>query len=152
MACYDLVVPPLARAFQPDVIVTQNGCDGHTTDPLTHLHGLTQTFEHFALRAHQLAHELCDGRLVALGGGGYSLWDAVPRAWTAVWAAVSDQPLPEKVPIAWRELWAGRGRNLPTNMHDTLEDATSQSPAYENLRAANRRVAEEVRARGLGAH
>ena len=36
--CYDLVVPPLARAFKPDIIVAQNGCDGHAIDPLTHLH------------------------------------------------------------------------------------------------------------------
>ncbi|MGE3913215.1 MAG: acetoin utilization protein AcuC, partial [Chloroflexota bacterium] len=57
--CYDMVVPPLARAFKPDVIVAQNGCDGHAIDPLTHLHYLTPTFEHVARRSHELAHELC---------------------------------------------------------------------------------------------
>ena len=147
--CYDLVVPDLARAFRPDVIVTQNGCDGHATDPLTHLHALTLTYEHIARRSHELAHELCDGRLIALGGGGYALWDAVPRAWTAVWAAISDQPLPERVPDAWRERWGPQAPvALPTRMHD-VPDEFGPLPRRDQLAAENRRVAEEVRRRGL---
>ncbi|MBA2448505.1 MAG: acetoin utilization protein AcuC [Chloroflexi bacterium] len=147
--CYDLVVPPLARAFRPDVVVTQNGCDGHALDPLTHLHAQTPTFEHFARRAHELAHELCDGRLVATGGGGYALWTAVPRAWTAVWAAISDQPLPELVPPAWRERWAPQSpETLPTRMHDPI-DALRAVPRQQEIAAENRRVALEVRDRGL---
>lgn len=149
--CYDLVVPGLARAFRPDVLVTQNGCDGHAVDPLTHLHGLTRTFEHFARRAHELAHELCEGRLVTLGGGGYALWDVVPRAWTSVWAAVSDQPLPEDIPDAWHQRWSSRSPiELPTHMHDPL-DRVAPSPNRDVLAAENRRVAEEVGARGLSA-
>ena len=31
------VVPPLVRAFAPDVLVTQHGCDTHMHDPLAHL-------------------------------------------------------------------------------------------------------------------
>ena len=153
--CYDLVVPPLAQAFRPDVIVAQNGCDGHAVDPLTHLHALTPTFEHFARRAHELSHELCDGRLVALGGGGYALWNVVPRAWTAVWAALSDQPLPSQVPLAWRKKWDSDSRrsrfvpeDLPTEMHDSL-DAIELTPHREKLQAQNRRIAEEVASRGL---
>jgi acetoin utilization protein AcuC len=149
--CYDLVVPPLARAFRPDVIVTQNGCDGHAIDPLTHLNGLTLSFEHFARRAHELAHELCDGRLVALGGGGYALWNVVPRAWTAVWAALSDQPLPERVPETWRERWARlTPEPLPTLMRDD-PDAAGPIPHQADIWAANRRAAEQVGARGLPA-
>ena len=147
--CYDLVVPPLARAIKPDVIVAQNGCDGHAIDPLTHLHALTLTFEHFARRAHELAHELCDGRLVALGGGGYALWTVVPRAWTAVWAALSGQPLPEAVPASWRERWASASpEKLPTRMHND-PDAVGPVPRQAQITAENHRVAEEVRARGL---
>jgi hypothetical protein len=40
-------------------------------------------------RVHDLAHELCDGRWVATGGGGYDIWRVVPRAWTR-----SGQPSP----------------------------------------------------------
>ena len=147
--CYDLVVPPLARAFKPDVIVAQNGCDGHALDPLTHLNYLTPTFEHVGRRSHELAHELCDGRLIALGGGGYALWTVVPRAWTSVWAAVSGQDLPELVPDAWRDHWAAESpETLPTRMHDAL-DATPSIPRQSELAAANHHVAEAVAARGL---
>ena len=147
--CYDLIVPPLARAFKPDVIVAQNGCDGHANDPLTHLHYSTLTFEHVARRSHELAHELCDGKLIALGGGGYGLWRTVPRAWAAVWAAISSQPLPERVPTAWRDRWKGQSPELlPMRMHEALEDI----PAIERqdeISLANRAVATEVATRGL---
>ena len=147
--CYDMVVPPLARAFKPDVIVTQNGCDGHAIDPLTHLHYLTRTFEHVAMRSHQLAHELCDGKLIALGGGGYGLWTVVPRAWTSVWAAISHQTLPDLVPDAWRDRWKDESPDLlPTRMHNAL-DAIRAVERQEEIMHTNRHVASEVAARGL---
>jgi acetoin utilization protein AcuC len=147
--CYDRVVPPLARTFKPDIIVAQNGCDGHAIDPLTHLHYLTPTFEHAAKRSHELAHELCAGKLIALGGGGYGLWTVVPRAWTSVWAAISGQPLPERVPEAWRERWGEESPDsLPTRMHNALDailPVARQEVASEN----NREIASAVAERGL---
>ena len=35
-----------------------------------------------AVALHDLAHEVCDGRWVALGGGGYAVVEVVPRTWT----------------------------------------------------------------------
>ena len=32
LAAFDAVVEPLAAAFRPDMLVTQNGCDGHADD------------------------------------------------------------------------------------------------------------------------
>lgn len=147
--CYDLVVPPLARAFKPDVIVTQNGCDGHVVDPLTHLHYLTRTFEHVAKRSHELAHELTGGKLISMGGGGYGLWSAVPRAWASVWAAISDQPYPDLVPDAWRERWKDQSPDmLPTRMHNAL-DAVPAIERQDEIMHSNRNVAREVATRGL---
>jgi acetoin utilization protein AcuC len=147
--CYDLVVPPLARAFKPDVIVAQNGCDGHAIDPLTHLHYLTPTFEYVGKRTHELAHELCDGKLIAMGGGGYGLWTVVPRAWASVWAAISDQPYPELAPQAWKDRWKGESPEmLPTRMHNAL-DAVPAIERQAQISEANRAVALEVAARGL---
>jgi acetoin utilization protein AcuC len=37
LGAFDAVVEPLVRAFRPDVLVTQLGCDTHATDPLAHL-------------------------------------------------------------------------------------------------------------------
>src|SRR5687768_4662141 len=44
-ACFLELVPALAEAFRPDVIVLQNGCDAHALDPLTHLRCTTPLFE-----------------------------------------------------------------------------------------------------------
>ena len=54
---------------------------------------------------HELAHEHCGGRLIALGGGGYDIWCVVPRAWTLVWAALSGQAVPDEVPRSWLDRW-----------------------------------------------
>jgi acetoin utilization deacetylase AcuC-like enzyme len=69
LAVFEAVVPPLLREFQPTVLLTQDGCDTHALDPLTHMQCSTATWPHVGRRFHELAHELCDGRWVALGGG-----------------------------------------------------------------------------------
>jgi len=99
------VVPHLVGAFAPDVLVTQHGCDSHRQDPLAHfaitLDGQRRAHE----TLHQLAHEHCDGRWVALGGGGYDLVDVVPRSGTHLAAIAAHVPLaPDPaVPESWRE-------------------------------------------------
>lgn len=53
---------------------------------------------------HDLAHELCQGRWVALGGGGYSVIDVVPLVWAHVVAIASHVPLEcdQPTPPQWR--------------------------------------------------
>src|SRR5258708_16756760 len=41
---------------------------------------------------HELAHELCEGRWLALGGGGYAIYEVVPRAWTLLFAEMVERP------------------------------------------------------------
>ncbi|MDP9375802.1 MAG: acetoin utilization protein AcuC, partial [Chloroflexota bacterium] len=119
LAGFEELVPAIVAAYRPDVIVMQNGCDGHMLDPLTHLHATTRTMERAAATVHRLAHEYCGGRLIALGGGGYEIWRVVPRAWALVWAALGGQTAPDEVPRAWRERWAARSpEELPRRMRD----------------------------------
>jgi acetoin utilization deacetylase AcuC-like enzyme/GNAT superfamily N-acetyltransferase len=103
-AIYSLL-PPLVISFAPDILITQHGCDTHAWDPLTHLsltmHGIQAQIK----LAHQLAHSYCQGRWVALGGGGYDLYRVVPRAWSMVWAEMSDQPVPAHLPDKWVKHW-----------------------------------------------
>lgn len=101
----DTLLSQLVTAFAPDVIVTEHGCDTHAWDPLTHLHLSMRGIMAQMKLAHQLAHTYCGGRWVALGGGGYALYSVVPRAWSALWAEMSDQPLPERIPDEWRARW-----------------------------------------------
>ncbi len=101
----EALLSPLVLSFAPDMIVSQHGCDTHAWDPLTHLSLTTRGIQAQVKLAHQLAHTYCGGRWVALGGGGYDLYRVVPRAWSIVWAEMSDQPIPELLPDEWVERW-----------------------------------------------
>jgi GNAT superfamily N-acetyltransferase len=101
LAAFDAVVEPLAAAFRPDLLVTQNGCDGHADDPLSDLSLSLRGFRELARRLHRLAHRHCQGRWVATGGGGYDLDRVVPRAWALLWSELSGRRLPSRVPAAW---------------------------------------------------
>jgi acetoin utilization protein AcuC len=111
LRAFHAVVPGVLRAFQPQVLVTQSGCDTHHEDPLANL-ALTvdgQRASYVAL--HRLAHELCGGRWLALGGGGYGLVRCVPRAWTHLIAEAAGVPVPARTPIPaqWQEEVRERG-------------------------------------------
>ncbi len=89
---FEKVVPALLRRFKPTVLVTQDGCDTHYIDPLAHLAATTRIWPRVGRMFHELAHELCDGRWLALGGGGYAIHEVVPRAWTLLFAEMVERP------------------------------------------------------------
>ena len=97
------VVPPVVKAFGPDVLVTQLGCDTHVTDPLAHLRLTTYAYREAAKMLHELAHEAAGGRWVATGGGGYQWAKVVPRAWTLYFAEMAETELPDHLPESWLE-------------------------------------------------
>jgi len=120
------VVPPLVRAFHPDVLVTQHGCDTHMHDPLAHLTITMDAQRRAHETLHDLAHEAADGRWVALGGGGYELVDVVPRSWTHLTAIAAHVPVPAqaRVPQEWLDhVEATMGRSAPTRMGDLPEES-----------------------------
>ena len=97
------VVPPLVRAWRPDVLVSQLGCDTHHTDPLAHLRLTTRAYREGARTLHELAHEAAGGRWLATGGGGYQWARVVPRAWTLYFAEMAEVELPDHLPEGWIE-------------------------------------------------
>ena len=124
LRAFHAVVPEVLRAFQPQMLVTQHGCDSHRHDPLADL-DLTvdgQRASYLALAA--LADELCEGRWVSTGGGGYAVHHVVPRAWTHLLGIVGGEPVPPETPTpaAWR---ADIGDRRPD--HDDRRRATSAS-------------------------
>jgi acetoin utilization protein AcuC len=120
-AAFDAVVPPLLESFAPTVLLSQHGCDTHALDPLANLL-LTVDGQRLAQqKLHELAHRICDGRWVAVGGGGYELVRVVPRTWTHLLAIASGEPVdPEtETPNEWREFVHLRtGATAPTRMTD----------------------------------
>jgi len=126
LRAFHAVVPPLVRAFAPDVLVTQQGCDSHRDDPLAHLMLTVDGHRASYLALHDLAHEVCAGRWVAMGGGGYAVVDVVPRSWTHLLAIVGGAPLePEtETPAQWRaHVTETLGLPAPGRMTDGREPA-----------------------------
>jgi acetoin utilization protein AcuC len=105
LEAFRMVVPRAVHAFQPDVLVTQLGCDTHHSDPLAHLELTTHAYRETAKELHALAHEVTGGRWVATGGGGYQWARVAPRAWTLYFAEMADalDELPDALPEAWIE-------------------------------------------------
>ncbi|MBL3600860.1 MAG: acetoin utilization protein AcuC [gamma proteobacterium endosymbiont of Lamellibrachia anaximandri] len=68
---------------QPDFILFQCGADSLAGDPITDLRYSCDAHRHAASRLRRLAQRHCDGRLLALGGGGYNL-ENLAAAWCAV--------------------------------------------------------------------
>jgi acetoin utilization protein AcuC len=71
------------RKIKPEFIIFQCGADSLKGDPVTHLDYTTRSYQLAAESLCQLADEYCEGRLVALGGGGYNL-ENISQAWPVV--------------------------------------------------------------------
>ena len=117
LRAFHAVVPDVLRAFRPTVLVTQHGCDSHEHDPLADLDLSLDGQRASYLALADLADELCGGRWVSTGGGGYALLHVVPRAWTHLLGIVSGEPVDPatETPQGWRD---EIGEWAPTLMTD----------------------------------
>ncbi len=121
LRAFHAIVPPLLRAFRPQILVSQHGADTHRLDPLARLQVSidAQRAAHAAL--HALAHDQAGGRWLLTGGGGYDLVRVVPRTWTHLLAEAAGQPIDPQTqtPAPWRDYVAQRtGRTAPEHMTD----------------------------------
>ena len=160
LRAFDAVVPPLLRSFKPTVLVSQHGCDSHELDPLAHLELSVDGQRMAQVMLHDLAHELCDGRWLATGGGGYALVQVVPRTWThllAIGAGVPVDPAME-TPVEWRELARSlTGETAPESMTDGaparyVPFSSGMDPGDPVDRAIMRTRTAVFAAHGLPAH
>jgi len=140
LEAFRAVVPPLVRAWRPDVLVTQLGCDTHHTDPLADLRLTTRAYREAAAMLHELAHEAAGGRWLATGGGGYQWARVVPRAWTLYFAEMAGARLPDELPESWiQDVESALRAPVPV----TFSEA---EPAGGSSAAAVRGVVDLVRA------
>jgi acetoin utilization protein AcuC len=126
-AAFDAVVPPLLESFAPTMLLSQHGCDTHALDPLANLLLSVDGQRLAQVKLHDLAHRVCDGRWIAVGGGGYELVRVVPRTWTHLLAIASGEPLdPDlETPQEWREFVQRRtGSAAPLRMTDGRDVGT----------------------------
>ena len=99
------ILPELAAAFGPDIVVSQHGNDAHAWDPLAHLRVTTAAMHEAARLVDAIAHRHAGGRWLATGGGGYDAYRVVPRAWSLVWLAGAHRDVPEATDAGWQARW-----------------------------------------------
>lgn len=122
LTLYKAAMREVTDYFKPDIILTQNGADSHYYDPLTHLCGTINLYHEIPKLAHELAHEYCGGKWIAVGGGGYDIWRVVPRAWSILWLVMSEQEhlINGKLPEKWLNKWRDHSPvTLPEYWYDT---------------------------------
>lgn len=90
------IIPPLAGAFDPDVIVVELGMDGLAGDPLAHLNLTNNVYADISSLLLKL-----DKPILATGGGGYHE-ENTARAWALCYSVLSGAE-PEE------DLYAGLG-------------------------------------------
>ncbi|MFC7344037.1 acetoin utilization protein AcuC [Saccharopolyspora griseoalba] len=126
---FHAVVPSVLAEFGPQVLVTQCGADPHRDDPLADLSLTVDGQRAIYQDLRELAERCAGGRWLALGGGGYSLFRVVPRAWAHLLATLLNRDVaPETtIPEDWMAYAARRSQNvpLPTSMSDGAD------PSYE---------------------
>jgi acetoin utilization protein AcuC len=135
LRAFHAVVPQVLQVHKPTVLVTQHGCDSHRQDPLADLNLSLDGQRASYLALASLADELCAGRWVSTGGGGYSLLNVVPRAWTHLLGIVSGQPIEPDTPVpeSWR---AEVGELAPLTMSDGSD--ASFRPFHEGVTPQSR--------------
>ncbi|MGA7861768.1 MAG: acetoin utilization protein AcuC [Thermoplasmata archaeon] len=103
---FEQIVPTMVRTYRPEMIVVQCGMDAHVGDRLGSLQYTPAAYERAVDLVHSLSHEVCGGRLLLTGGGGYAP-ENVSRGLARVAARLArswgtrviGQPLPSE----WRE-------------------------------------------------
>ncbi len=129
------IVPPLVKAFKPDVLVTQLGCDAHYLDPLTDLMLTTEGYTELVKELSVLS-----PKWLALGGGGYEM-SAVFRLWTLAYGVMVGRDWPDEIPEDFRKLYGIKKlRDAEKPQIDTEMLAMAKQVARQNVNTIKRSV------------
>ena len=115
LRAFHAVVPSLIEQFRPQILISQCGADSHRADPLTDL-SLTVDGQRAAMQAMRaLADKHCEGRWIAVGGGGYGVVNVVPRSWTHMMAVALDRDVDVTTEIG--ESWCATAEQIAQQVH-----------------------------------
>jgi len=120
------IVPPMLRSFRPEVIVLQHGVDGHVGDALAHLQYTPEVYAEIDRLVLALARELCQGRLLVTGGGGYRA-SSVSRVLARAGVLLAGLPVPadrDELPDSWKSGYRQTIGELPPKTWADREEPT----------------------------
>ena len=73
------------EAYKPDIPLSVHG--GYSLlRSLTHMSCSLETLYEIPYIINKLAHKFTDGKVLMFGGGGYNIWQVVPRAWSHIFS------------------------------------------------------------------
>ena len=118
LEAFQRLVPDALKKFRPEIILVQCGADGHLDDRLAHLRLTTKVYAEVVSQMHDLAHELCNGKLLLFGGGGYTLAN-VPRVWTVAFSTLAGAKLSDEIPSDWaKQFEESANEDPPRKLYD----------------------------------
>jgi acetoin utilization protein AcuC len=137
-ALFRRIVPPMLRSFRPDLLLLQNGVDAHVDDGLAGLALTPASYSEVVTSLRALAHELCHGRLVVTGGGGYTAAN-VSRVLARVGRVLSGEEIDpserKELPRSWRtEFESTLGSSAPLEWLDSgMPTRSARAPSWTHM-------------------
>ncbi|WP_420496093.1 acetoin utilization protein AcuC [Macrococcus psychrotolerans] len=123
LECFEESLRAACEFFKPDIILSQNGADAHYLDPLTHLSCTHRTYQHIPQIVLRLANEYTNGKWIAVGGGGYNIFQVTPLAWAQVYNAMLGRSYLEgAIPDDWITMWQSKAQvKMPKTWNEDLQ-------------------------------
>ena len=147
LEAFQQIVPDALRKFRPEIILVQCGADAHMDDRLAHLRLTTKVYTEVVSQMHDLAHELCNGKLLLLGGGGYTLAN-VPRVWTVAFSTLAGLKPTDDIPLPWsKEFEMATQEDPPLKLYDkpTLDDEKTLKEVRNAVSELQTNLGNEIR-------
>lgn len=131
--------------FEPDIILSQNGVDAHYRDPMTHLALTSKSYEEIPRIVNRLSDKYTGGRWIAVGGGGYNIWQVVPRMWAQIWLAMNGFEAPAgRLPEAFIDKYGPKSKvPFPADWQDDLSDF-QEIPRKNDITEKNRSMMDRI--------
>ena len=111
------IIPISVRHYKPEIIIMQCGADSHRDDLLGGLAITTQCYDEMVSMVCELSNEICGGRVLLLGGGGYNI-SSVARCWAVAFARLSSVSLIDELPVEWKARLTREFDGGPMALHD----------------------------------